>query len=168
MSDAKAVRRAIATQTCPWCGRGPWKSLAHHTQRAHGVTAWELREMAGWSDRHRPVPTCSPESSDRYREAGDVQRQKGLTRSQADREARAESIVARFRAGEASDYELAEEEGITSKAMRNFLRRKGCEVPDRRPYEANTEAGKERRRRASRAARAAKERRLPPRVEGRG
>jgi hypothetical protein len=41
------IRQAIAEQVCPWCGRGPFKMLAGHTQRAHGVDCDALREMAG-------------------------------------------------------------------------------------------------------------------------
>ena len=43
----EAVMRFIETQTCPWCGEGPYKILVAHTRRAHGVTGAELREMAG-------------------------------------------------------------------------------------------------------------------------
>lgn len=41
------TREFIKSQTCPWCGEGPYKILAGHTWRAHGVSGEELREMAG-------------------------------------------------------------------------------------------------------------------------
>lgn len=55
-----AMRRFIQSQTCPWCGEGPYKNLARHTNGAHGVAADELREMAGLIKK---TPTCSPELS---------------------------------------------------------------------------------------------------------
>ena len=43
----EAARRAIAAQTCPFCGRGPFRMLPVHTNKAHGVDKYELRDMAG-------------------------------------------------------------------------------------------------------------------------
>ncbi len=43
----EAVRKFIEAQTCPWCGAGPWQMLAGHTSKQHGVSAAELRELAG-------------------------------------------------------------------------------------------------------------------------
>lgn len=36
---------------CPHCGRGPWRSVAHHAAKKHGIDARRLREDAGlpWS-----------------------------------------------------------------------------------------------------------------------
>lgn len=42
-----ALREAIESQTCPWCGRGPFFVLAQHVQRVHEIPARDLREMAG-------------------------------------------------------------------------------------------------------------------------
>ena len=43
----EALRRAIESNTCPFCGAGPYKSLGAHSHKAHGVSAAELREMSG-------------------------------------------------------------------------------------------------------------------------
>jgi hypothetical protein len=43
-----AVRRHIIAQTCPYCGAGPFKSLASHTNKAHGIDRKELRERGGF------------------------------------------------------------------------------------------------------------------------
>lgn len=45
--DTQAVRAAIEAQTCPFCGRGPFKVIAVHTNKMHGVDKWELRNLAG-------------------------------------------------------------------------------------------------------------------------
>lgn len=63
----ESLRQFIAAETCPWCGRGPYKSLAIHTNSAHGVSADELREMAGFV---KTQPLCSADLSERYREMG--------------------------------------------------------------------------------------------------
>lgn len=41
------MRDCIEAQICPWCGGGPFKVLATHTGRSHGVDGKELRELAG-------------------------------------------------------------------------------------------------------------------------
>lgn len=41
------MRAYVAEQTCPFCDKGPFKSLASHTYRAHGVLADDLRFAAG-------------------------------------------------------------------------------------------------------------------------
>jgi hypothetical protein len=43
----EAIRRALEARLCPWCGKGPWDSIAGHTVRAHGVDRKELRDLAG-------------------------------------------------------------------------------------------------------------------------
>lgn len=55
-----AMRSAIEAQVCPWCGAGPFKMLAGHTSKNHGVSTKELRLMAGmrWNES-----VCSPETS---------------------------------------------------------------------------------------------------------
>lgn len=50
---------------CPFCGNGPWKSVASHTYLAHAVTAKELRAMAGLSSNDKLTdPDYSRERSD--------------------------------------------------------------------------------------------------------
>lgn len=41
------LREYIKALVCWWCGKGPWKSLAIHTRKSHGVSAANIREMAG-------------------------------------------------------------------------------------------------------------------------
>lgn len=63
----EAIREAIEAGKCPWCGRGPYQLLAGHTNKKHGISHIELRDLAG-------VPLnasiCSPEYSERKREEG--------------------------------------------------------------------------------------------------
>lgn len=54
-----AIREAIEAQTCPFCGRGPFKMLPVHTNKTHGVDKWELRDLAGLTTRDA---LCSPEA----------------------------------------------------------------------------------------------------------
>lgn len=63
--EPAAVRAAIAAQTCPFCGGGPYKVIAVHTNKSHGIDKWELREMAGLTTRDS---ICAPEYADRARE----------------------------------------------------------------------------------------------------
>lgn len=61
-----ALRAAIQSQLCPWCGAGPFRILARHTVLVHGVSGMELRDMAGIS---RSSSICSAESSEASRRA---------------------------------------------------------------------------------------------------
>lgn len=56
-----AILAAIESQTCPWCGAGPYKMLAGHTNKAHGVDRQELRRLAGLDSRSS---ICAPERSE--------------------------------------------------------------------------------------------------------
>ena len=58
--SAEALRKYIASGTCPWCDAGPYKNLACHTNVAHGISADEFRDLAGMR-RHDPL--CSPDLS---------------------------------------------------------------------------------------------------------
>lgn len=53
-----AIREAIEARSCPWCGRGPYKVLATHTNMAHGIGADELRELAGLG---KGASICDPD-----------------------------------------------------------------------------------------------------------
>jgi hypothetical protein len=63
--DPVAVRTAIEAQTCPFCGRGPYKVLAVHTNKIHGVDRRDLRELAGLNGSAR---ICAPEFSENARQ----------------------------------------------------------------------------------------------------
>lgn len=56
----KELRDCIRQQLCWWCGRDGWKVLATHTRMVHGVSAFEVRSLAGLMDRD---VICSPEAS---------------------------------------------------------------------------------------------------------
>jgi hypothetical protein len=58
--SAASVRKFIEAQVCPWCGTGPWQVMAGHTSKAHGISAAELREMAGLI---KAASICSPDHS---------------------------------------------------------------------------------------------------------
>lgn len=62
----EATRRAIDAQTCPWCGTGPFKNIGLHTNIAHGVSASELRKLAGYSAN---TSICAPELSEKSRKS---------------------------------------------------------------------------------------------------
>lgn len=52
-----AMRKFIEAQQCPWCDSGPWKVLAGHTHKSHGVSGAELREMA---EMVKTASICAP------------------------------------------------------------------------------------------------------------
>ena len=43
----KAFMANVEAGICPFCGRGPYKVLACHTNKIHAVDRFQLREMAG-------------------------------------------------------------------------------------------------------------------------
>lgn len=59
------LRAYIEAQICPWCGSGPHKRLAAHTQTAHQILGRELRRLAGLPSK---ASICSPEDSEASRE----------------------------------------------------------------------------------------------------
>lgn len=69
--SVEAIRAHIIAQTCPFCGAGPFKMLPVHTNKAHGVDKWELREMAGFATSDA---LCSPEALAAMSAAYDPQR----------------------------------------------------------------------------------------------
>lgn len=54
------MRECISSQWCWWCDKGPWRNLAAHTSKAHGILAADIREMAHLIKR---AVICSPEHS---------------------------------------------------------------------------------------------------------
>lgn len=63
--DPAAVREAITAQRCPFCDGGPYKVIAVHTNKTHGIDRRELREMAGLTSNDS---ICAPEYSEGARE----------------------------------------------------------------------------------------------------
>ena len=59
------IRAGIEAQICPWCGSGPFKILASHTTRLHGVDRFQLRDLAGFT---YSASVCAPEVADERRE----------------------------------------------------------------------------------------------------
>ncbi|MEU3160025.1 hypothetical protein ABZ753_21580 [Streptomyces griseoincarnatus] len=59
------VRAGIEAQMCPWCGNGPFKILALHTTRLHGVDRFQLRDLAGLT---YSTSICAPEVAEERRE----------------------------------------------------------------------------------------------------
>lgn len=155
----EAIRAAIEAQTCPFCGKGPYKVVAGHTKRVHDIDRRQLRDMAGL----RLVDSiCAPEHSAERREnalrSGTVaiateaarhnrsprtwttaglaksraSRQAGSLKSAATKDAETSQIIDRFRqlGGTPEAVEqLASERGISRRAMRQRLVDHGCEVP---------------------------------------
>lgn len=54
----EVLRRAIEAQTCPFCGRGPFRMIAAHVSKIHGLSPDELRKRAGLT---YSASICSPE-----------------------------------------------------------------------------------------------------------
>lgn len=63
--SVEAVRRAVESQVCPWCGLGPYKVLSLHTHKAHGVDRYELRRQSGLGAKDS---ICSPDVSTNCRD----------------------------------------------------------------------------------------------------
>jgi len=61
----EAQRRAALAGLCPWCGRGPWRVLAIHTSKAHGVSRRELSDLIGVT---YSTSICDPAYSQRCAE----------------------------------------------------------------------------------------------------
>lgn len=63
--DQDAILRGIDAQLCPWCGQGPFAMLPVHTNKAHGIDKWALRDLAGLSTNDS---LCSAEVLDKMSE----------------------------------------------------------------------------------------------------
>lgn len=59
------IRAGIEAQICPWCGAGPFKILASHTTRLHGVDRFQIRDLAGLT---YSTSICDPDVSEDRRE----------------------------------------------------------------------------------------------------
>lgn len=156
--DANAVKAAILAQTCPFCGAGPFKQVASHTWRSHGVDRVELRSLAGLligdsicssetSEKHRKLALDRsfgqrerrPDEGRKLRRWTESGKQRNLAASQkgASRQARTArqkrvNLAAEFERRECTVqavYELASEFGISYDSMRRRLRAAGCSVP---------------------------------------
>lgn len=70
------VRRSVMVGVCPFCERGPFQVVARHVHDAHGISAAELREMAGLIKR---TPMTSPEYHSSKSELAKRQYREGKT-----------------------------------------------------------------------------------------
>lgn len=63
--DPGEIRSSLTAGTCPWCDKGPFRSIAKHTNSAHGIDRRQLRELAGlpWT-----ASICAPDLAARRRE----------------------------------------------------------------------------------------------------
>lgn len=132
------VRELVDAQICPVCGEGPYKLVASHTNRAHGIDRFELRAMCGVN---RTASITTDSVRDRYVQIGkaalsDRKRAEGLQAKRANNmAARAASLMAKWHRtdGSWSALErLAAEEGRNRKQLRTFLQNHGAVVPDGR------------------------------------
>lgn len=142
-----AIRRCIAAGECPWCADGPYRNLGLHTNLAHGVSAAELRTLAGYSTS---VSICSPELSEKARQRLEAREdreeisRKGaaaaaavgahhkalaaqLEQWKAEADIRDAEIIRRVTAGEFA-RDVAASMDIHPKTVREALRRNGMDV----------------------------------------
>jgi len=47
--STESIRAAIQGGTCPFCRQGPFKYVATHTNKIHGVDRYALRDLAGYT-----------------------------------------------------------------------------------------------------------------------
>lgn len=168
-----AIRRAIRAQLCPFCGSGPYASLGAHTNRAHGVSAADLRDASGLKS------ICSEDLSAKSRarlearpDRGEISSRGGVRsiRSQVeagrpladvsagpkrDKRSARDPIIARRAASGDRLVDIAADLGVSTMTVRKALNRMGL-----KPTLARTNAERRDRLRAFQSpARAAKVRR---------
>ena len=129
----EALRKFIAAQVCPWCNAGPFKMLATHVHRAHGISADEFRTLAGLT-RHAPLCAESHSAECANRLAGKAlpeiayerAKQRPRTYSEAGRASQREKAALvpqddRLRAARASgDSQLAQNAAKHAEIVRRF------------------------------------------------
>ncbi len=137
----EALRDAITAECCPFCSAGPFKSLGQHTNSAHGVSAQELRDMAGvgrvCSEEHSSASRARLLSREDYTElqakAAAASAASGgyLVANAAANEPRRAimaqrdpEICRRAKAGEALDS-IAQDFGVSRECVRRALNRHG-------------------------------------------
>jgi hypothetical protein len=69
MPTREQIIAGILQGTCAWCGKGPFKMLAQHVNKTHGINTRRLRDLAGVT---YSAVICSPEHHDRLVEINDV------------------------------------------------------------------------------------------------
>lgn len=129
--EPRIVQRAIEAQLCPWCGAGPYKMLAAHTNKAHGVDRKELRRLA---ELPPYSSICDPAYSEICRIDDDEQQALKAANAIAIENKKAERLkmFASMGGTWAAIEAMAASEGKTRRAMSTILRQAGATVPDGR------------------------------------
>lgn len=139
----EALRRAIESETCPFCGAGPYKNLGLHTHKTHGMSAAELRTIAGvkrvcskaLSDKSRERLVARPDREEITRKGHEASVTKGCYRLAAvESMKRRERVInergplmaERAAAGERLDS-IASDFGVSRETVRRTLARLGVE-----------------------------------------
>lgn len=137
----RAMRRAIDADMCPFCPRGPFTNLGLHTNKAHGVSAGELRKLADLpricsdelSDGSRDRLLARPDRDEITRRGTEEANKKGahLVATEAFRKKRLEDARERdeetCRRAAAGDLlvDIASDFGVSVNAVRASLERHG-------------------------------------------
>jgi len=143
----------IAVQICPWCKRGPFRSLGLHIWQAHGYSADECRKL--WGLQHgQPLadPDLSADLSEIHKRLGSAKRlpkktpteMAELARRGRGRPKRAQWRLARQRPLVHGEGGWGYERGCrcadckAAHARHEDARRRAMGVPKRRPAEHGT------------------------------
>lgn len=137
-ASAQRIRELVEAQICPICGDGPFKLVASHTNRNHGIDRYELRELCGVN---RTGSITSQAVHEEYAirgktVLGDPERAKALQERGAKIIAdRTDTVLKAWAATDgswAALESLADSLGRNRKQFRAFLQNHGCAVPDGR------------------------------------
>lgn len=63
--EAEIAREQLRAGICPYCARGPFRTIASHTWQVHEMSGRQLRDEFGF---YFDEPLCDPDSSARRRE----------------------------------------------------------------------------------------------------
>lgn len=78
----EVIRADVERCVCPFCGAGPFKSVAMHTNQAHGINRHKLRELGGFTTQESiAAPEYSRRRAKQAREAGSVKSMAGYVES---------------------------------------------------------------------------------------
>jgi hypothetical protein len=146
-NSAERVRELVDAQICPVCGDGPFKVVAMHTNRCHGIGRYELRELCGVS---KTASITAPAIHAGYVARGhahglrmrdDEERMEAWRGQRAAEMAQyTEDALAAWRDTDgswAALEQLADSLGKRRSSFRGFLQKHGCAVPDGRAETRN-------------------------------
>lgn len=136
------IRDIVGTGVCPWCGEGPFKVIAAHINKAHGIERYELRKLAllpksakltGESFSRKLTEIHGERLREMNRSANTPERAKAIAslgreaRSQIlkiERDALREGVMSRYEAG-GRQVDISVELGISLSRVRRILREGG-------------------------------------------